>query len=107
MSQDKNGLIVSLTKERELLVLGKSDDAKIATEVGQEWFEDSAMTLEQYKDTIVEGSDYDLVKEINSNQKYQNQIIALEKEKVAIEKDLQATQKNKDLHPSEQELGFS
>jgi hypothetical protein len=94
LSEDKEGLIVALTKDKELLVLGRGDNAKIATEVGKEWFEDSAMSLDQYKETIVDLSDYELVKEINTTQKYQDQLKALDKEKTLLEEDFQKVQNN-------------
>lgn len=94
LSDDNNNIIVALTKGKDIIVLSSDENAKIATEVGQEWFEDSAMTLDQYKDTIIEGSDYDLVKEINTNKKYQDQITGLAKEKVIIENDILKTEKS-------------
>jgi hypothetical protein len=102
LSDDNNGIIVALTKDKNLVVLSTDENAKIATEVGQEWFEDSAMTLDQYKDTIVEGSNYDLVKDINTNKKYQDQLSALEKEKVMIENDMVKVEKSRNIKEIEE-----
>jgi hypothetical protein len=100
LDKEKDGLIACLTKEKDLIILGKGDNSKIATEVGKEWFEDSVMGIEDYKNTIVHHCDHDLVAKINSDERYKSQLLALEKEKVHIKETLTKIAKDDSMDDS-------
>jgi hypothetical protein len=72
--EEESGLIVALTEKGNLYVLGKSMKSKIATRLGEEWFDGSKANLESYRNQVIEKSSPELTAEVNKKKQYQNQL---------------------------------
>lgn len=93
--EEESGLMIALTEVGNLYVLGKEKSAKIATRLGEEWFEGSKETLETYKEKVIQNSSPKLVEKINDSLSYQNQLWAILQEETKLNDEEIESKENK------------